>query len=374
MKFEEKDRIGLGALVMYYSDLEKIDTDNPYFDIQDLLKYMNAHYPGLYETNENMHHFEISLRSFLTKAELRKSFPIAYNLDRAEQLRLNGLLMLDHCITLAKYLKEKRKIELEQDEIAYLYLIVFNYLWNKLTNKTIKQKVLVVSANDYQKATLMRKQLQIKKDYLELVPTLVNYYDIDNIDISQYDLLATDSWQDKRIAQIPLPLIKVEYKQFYVEPTISIQDHSFTYFFMKKYFKEEYFIKTEEINSYTKAFEFIKRFSEKQFNTSFEYFESLVERENFVSCEKNNLLAVVKSLDHYDYNTFFSVILCKKPFVWKHCSVQIIVFYHVGESQHVETLNLFNYIMSKIIRNYGIHSIGYKEWTYEKMLEILCND
>lgn len=248
-----------------------------------------------------------------------------------------------------KVLEEKYPDRITENEIAF-FALHFNIAMNKKyaeKKSEFQKKVLIVCGTGRSSAKLLEYQL---KDYFsELISEIeiTNPYRLKNISIESFDCIFSTVPLDGRYK---IPVIEVSYflgknEIYKIENFLKNLDSKYE---LENIFHRELFF--SNLQSKTKddfikeMINRIKELKEIKENT----FKLVLEREEIITTEVGNLIAIPHTIDIASSDTIIAVGISEEKVLWNKKDVQLVFLFILG-SDEKDLSQIFYQVISKFL-------------------------
>lgn len=319
-------------------------------DINDALHNLENVYGITFENKDFKNRIYIHIDNLYKRAK-QKNF--SRNLS-FEKIKTKYPILFDIAVFLASSLEQKLRIEINDDEIAFLALHIGAFLKEE-PSSTKKLKTAIVTPGYLDEGEKIA--LQIKKEFSEdLVVTEILDISVFNKVNDCFDLIITNIsmsnlWQERPfdVKQVVvhdkiLPIEKIEIWE-------TIREIKSTYFIqelkeiLNKIIKENNFITNYEGDNYTQALDDISKILVTNHSVDKNYFEQLLEREEASYTSFPSGIAIPHTLKMDAMKTDIVILIPKNVIPWGDNKVKLVV----GLSININDRKIFNKIFQRFV-------------------------
>lgn len=286
------------------------------------------------------------------KQEIKKSFPLAYEM----------------AIVGACYLHEAYKITLNEDEIAYL-AVHFSIGLEKYSEKQNPKKVLIISSSRQGETLLLQRQFIKWFGTMLDELKIVNYIDLDKIQIEKYEAVFTTSMI---FDSLPSHAVKINYfmnKRDY-DRIYKILNNESSMEDLLQYFHEDLMTVLPHAESKEEVIRILCRIAADKFDLGDELLDAVLRREELGFTSFENYIAVPHPDHLFTEETFVVVCLLDQPILWGEEQVRIVLLVNVAKNQEQELRVIFQAVSRLISDPEGIREI-LKEKTFSVFMNVL---
>lgn len=286
-----------------------------------------------------------------------------------DEIKTYSLLAYDMATDVSMLINEVLNVMLPDDEISY-FAIYLHLAIERQKQQIIPRKALVVDPSGKGMSEMIAHF--IKKQFGEYVSKLktCSYYDLDQIDYSQYDYIFT---MKPLNINVPLPVIifSLNSDKYNIEKTrMQILGGGNKEFILASLTPATLFF--NDIDAYSKddaLRKLVNRIGEVV-NLKPNFLESVIKRENIVSTELDNGFAIPHPIDKdVADRSFFSVSVLKNPIIWRKKKIRIVLLTYIKGD--MEKLEQFYDIFAQLVANKEYEISLIDKPTYENFVDIV---
>jgi len=335
----------------------------------NLCEYLNEQFNTDYFYNHDLI-TEITKELYLIR--IRKKYCLPLDNESYFKVKLDGIIVSEICSTAAYFLNKEYQIKLNQDDVYSLYF-VFSKIENKMYLSP-KRNILLISLYGYNYAN------NIKERLVELYHEKINQIEIKElhqlkvIQQEKYDVIFTDGLKDDMFnTHIQIKEINLIRKE---DDINNIKKYFNGYEDIlgniNEYFPEKGYNSDLNLHNKEEVLKYVSQLMIKEFNFDNKYYEDIKEKNEILSFERINRIALIKSYKSYSDKNFISFIALKNKILWDREEVQFAIVFNQGYTEINKSGNLFNLMKIFIYReNIGLEDIVGK--SYSEFINYLRN-
>ncbi|RAV70835.1 hypothetical protein DBT40_06430 [Aerococcus tenax] len=290
------------------------------------------------------------------KYEIIKKYPAGYILARVG----------------SKVLEKEFMKDMTQDEIAFLALHFAVAIEKELNKDALLLDILIVCGSGRGSAKLI--EYKIKDVFGQLINRIdsIELYGLKDIDEENYDLILTTLKID---SDTKIPILKINS----LLNSIDLNELSivFNQIFKEKQgnmtFSKDLYLNNISAKSRNDALYKLISLVSDQISIDDDAFQQIILRENIITTEIGNLIAIPHSLEPITKKTTIAVGILDSPIKWHEQNVQLIFLFLMGEDNLPISKDVYD-VINLCMNNKVIVKDIIKTRTYEEFLNIINNN
>ena len=337
-------------------------------EMEELVDGFIAYMEGIYDTNHlDTGILRKDLCCELTRLNWKEDYEIITLRQRINNFTRDGLLGLDFCTLLYLYLKEQKGQDPLGNNIALFYYIFTQFNRHCMLNN--KVRILVVSRLGFYSARSLAGNIRTKVNRPQIEFQPIEYYELDNINMSEVDGIMTDidSMKEEYYYK-PVYFIRYFRNQSEIDQlTKEVLNRKYG---VEKLFTPEDIYYMEDPKDYAEVEEFIFANVLSEKDDKKKYKEELDRSEALFKHSRENMLVIWNTLGDYLHRDMIKVVLLRNAVPYGDNYINKIVIYNVKDAE-LSRLSYLTQRIARIIHHGELIPIRNREEDYEALSRLM---
>lgn len=333
----------------------------------EMLQFLNQYYQLDYLFNLE---FIQDFSCYLHSLNLSLLFNVPTDREMlAPSFRL-GLLSADLLSLFALFFYQKHGYRLKETDLVKAYYIFARFIFEN-QNSSFKKRILLCPRYGFYfgKNLASRIYNQFGNHIHEI--QVAEFSELYSIDLSQYDLIATDILA-KSLPATQTPVIEINFfrtsedmsklQKFLTDSNKSL---ALSIFKSDNYHQLNCQSKEEILNCFFKL-------HQNEFNNKDAFINEVYLRDQFINSERDKGIVLISTLTLKTESPVFDVIVTSKPILWNSQRSTIFIFYQYGDGTS-SNIQLISYLLGQFIHQSDSFLNSLSKLTYNELIDSFKN-